>query len=81
MKTYRCPMCFARDIDVVFLLHDAVHDEHYCPQCAYAAPAHEIEARFEAYRSSRYKDRSRPHPFASRRRVAENLASSSPAEE
>lgn len=76
MKTYRCPMCFARDVDVVFLLHDAARDEHYCPQCAYSARAEDVEARFEAYRATRYKDRCRPHPFSSRGASAREATSS-----
>lgn len=64
MNAYRCPMCFARDVDVVFLLRDESRDEHYCPQCAYAAPAAEVEKLLETYRAARYKGRSRPHPFA-----------------
>lgn len=66
MNPYRCPLCFARDVDVVFLQHDAVRDEHYCLQCAYAAPSAEVERLLALYRNARYKLRTRAHPFASR---------------
>gem|GEM_PF-5224928 len=69
-------MCFARDVDVVFLLHDSVRDEHYCPQCAYSASAGEVEARLSAYCAARYRMAARPHPFASRvRETAEGVRS------
>lgn len=66
MMTYRCPLCFARDVDVVFLRHDAARDEYYCLQCAYAGTSAEVERLLQAYRDSRYKQKLRPHPFASR---------------
>lgn len=69
MKTHRCPMCFMKDVDVSMLVFDPAADEHYCKQCAYAGKAAEIEQLFTIFTRHRYKQSTRPHPFAERWRV------------
>ena len=68
MKSYRCPMCFMKDVDVTLLTLDPTSGEHYCKQCAYAGSAKEIEHLFEIFTRHRYKQAGQPHPFAERRR-------------
>lgn len=63
MKMLRCPSCFARDVDVVFLVHDPRRDEYYCNQCTFSGSAEEVEARFATYLDQRYKQRNEEHPF------------------
>lgn len=69
MKSYRCPMCFMKDVDVSVLVLDATAGEHYCKQCAYAGKAEEIEQLFAIFTRHRYKQSARPHPFAERMRA------------
>lgn len=73
MTTPRCPLCFARDVDVVFLRHDPAREEYYCLQCAYAGSPDEVERLLQTYRETRYKRRAQPHPFARRRTAAETV--------
>ena len=73
MRTYRCPMCFMKDVDVTFLVPDPQRNELYCKQCAYAGPAAEVEQLFTIFTRHRYKQGARPHPFAQRTRAREEL--------
>lgn len=69
MQTYRCPMCFMKDVDVTFLVYDLASGSHHCKQCTYAGTTDEVEQLLTQYCQSRYKG-VRPHPFAERVRQA-----------
>jgi hypothetical protein len=63
LKRYRCPMCFMKEIDVVFLSYDAKEGEYYCKQCAYAGREEEVQLAFSAFTQLKYKECKKPHPF------------------
>ncbi len=50
---YRCPSCFARDIDVD-MFFDSGKEEYYCLRCQFAGTEEEVLRWNEAIRS-RYK--------------------------
>lgn len=60
----RCPMCFMKDIDVVFLNYDEKENEYYCKKCAYSANIEEAKKLLAQFQESRFKERLKPHPFA-----------------
>lgn len=44
----RCPVCFAREIDVL-LLHDGT--EYYCVKCSYRGSVGDVRAAYQPLRS------------------------------
>lgn len=40
--TEACPQCMLKEIDPIFLRHDAAKGEYYCLKCGYTADMQEI---------------------------------------
>lgn len=51
---YRCPECFAKDIDVI-LLFDEKDKEFYCVKCCFTGKRENIEEQYRFFRKSKYK--------------------------
>lgn len=67
IKSYVCPACFAKELDVCVLKYDETEQEYYCTKCAYAGKKEDVEYFFSAYQSQRYKWMDRVHPGMKRK--------------
>lgn len=54
VKRYRCPSCFAKEVDV-YLSWDKKEMEYYCQKCNYVGNLEDIEAFFNQIKRSKYK--------------------------
>ena len=60
---YRCPYCFARDIDVD-MFYDGDRDEYYCLRCQFTGSEEDILKANDIIRL-RYKDMMKRHTVES----------------
>jgi len=51
---FRCPYCFARGNDSVYLEHDEVTNEYYCPRCVFEGDEAALIEAYNDYKK-RYK--------------------------
>ena len=58
---YRCPSCFARDIDYE-LNYDPAMDEYYCTKCCFTGKVSDIERYMDKVCMERFRDVAKPHP-------------------
>lgn len=54
MKFFRCPACFARELDS-YLYYDGEEKEFYCKKCCYSGKEADIQAFFKQQREFKYK--------------------------
>lgn len=55
MKFFRCPVCFARELDSI-LYYDAEEKEFYCKKCCYSGKEAEIQEFFQLHCERKYKE-------------------------
>ena len=70
VKTYICPSCFAKELDVCLMHYDQGRKEYYCTKCAYAGGEEDVKEFFSMYQRQKYKWMDRKHPAAGKREEA-----------
>lgn len=51
---YRCPECFARDVDIN-LLFDSRSTEYYCLKCCFTGSQHDILHQYSLFQKNKYR--------------------------